>query len=325
MITAPQVAQYISGVYFMRSFKGIFMLIITNLLVFLTLAISGTVIINFILPAFGIDVRGSFATSQFAWAMVFGFGGAFISLWMSKPMAKRMYKMQQVTNPTTDKEKVVYNTVAELSQRAGIKMPEVWVYWDDAPNAFATGPTRNKSMVAVSSGLAMALSDNELKSVLAHEMGHVSNGDMVATTLLQGLMNTFVYFLASMIARMIASASSRDGEMNYMLYFIVDMVLQILFSVLAMIVVMWHSRRREFKADAYAAEAYGADNMIRALQKIEYLAHQNQPVEAEEASVLAPKDALATMKIHGQPSKLSQLFASHPSTEARIAALRGQK
>ena len=190
----------------MRSFKGLFMLIITNLLVFLTLAISGTIIINFILPAFGIDVRGSFATSQFAWAMVFGFGGAFISLWMSKSMAKRMYKMQQVINPTTEKEKLVYNAVRELAQQAGIKMPEVWVYWDDAPNAFATGPTRNKSMIAVSSGLAMAMTDSELKSVLAHEMGHVANGDMVATTLLQGLMNTFVYFLASMIARLVASA-----------------------------------------------------------------------------------------------------------------------
>ncbi len=305
----------------MRSFKGIFMLIITNLLVFLTLVISGNIIINFILPAFGIDMRGSFASSQFAWAMVFGFGGAFISLWMSKPMAKRMYKMQQVINPTTEKERLVYNTVKELAEREGIKMPEVWVYWDDVPNAFATGPTRNNAMVAVSSGLATALNDRELKSVLAHEMGHVSNGDMVATTLLQGLMNTFVYFLASMIARLVASAGSRDGEMNYFLYFIVDMILQILFSILAMIVVMWHSRRREFKADAFAARAYGAANMISALQKIEQLAGR-MVEEEEEQSVLAPKDALATMKIHGKAGGLSQLFASHPTTAARIAALR---
>jgi len=308
----------------MRSFKGLFMLIITNLLVFLTLAISGTILINFVLPAFGIDLRGSVATYQFAWAMVFGFGGAFISLWMSKPMAKRMYKMQQVTDPSTPKERLVYNTVKELSQKAGIKMPEVWVYWDDAPNAFATGPTRNNAMVAVSSGLAMAMSDDELKSVLAHEMGHVDNGDMVATTLLQGLMNTFVYFLAGMIARLVASAGSRDGEMNFMLYFIVNMVLQILFSILASVVVMWHSRHREFKADAYAARAYGAGNMIRALQKIEALSQQSSPVEEEESSILAPKDALATMKIHGKTGGVMALFASHPSTEARIAALKNQ-
>ncbi|MDQ6988189.1 MAG: protease HtpX [Mariprofundaceae bacterium] len=303
----------------MRGFKGIFMLIVTNLLVFLTLIISGGILINFVLPAFGIDMRGSFASYQFAWAMVFGFGGAFISLLMSKPMAKRMYKMQQVTEPSTAKEKLVYNTVRELAERDGVKMPEVWVYWDDAPNAFATGPGRNRSMIAVSSGLVNALRDDEVKAVLAHEMGHVSNGDMVATTLLQGLMNTFVYFLASMIARVIASAVSRGGESSFMLYFAINIVLQILFSILAMVVVMWHSRRREFRADAYAAAAYGPQPMIRALQKIEALAQQTQPVEEERGGGLAPKDALATMKIHG---KASSLFASHPPMAARIEALR---
>ncbi len=309
----------------MGKFKGIFLLILTNILVFATLVITGNILIYFVLPAVGIDLRGSVASSQFAWAMVFGFGGAFISLWMSKPMAKRMYRMQQITSPSTPKEQLVYNTIQELAQRSGIKMPEVWVYWDDAPNAFATGPTRNNAMVAVSSGLAMALTDEELKAVLAHEMGHIDNGDMVATTLLQGLMNTFVYFLSSMIARMIASAASRDGEMSYMLYFIVDMILQVLFSILAMVVVMWHSRRREYRADAYAADAYGASSMIKALQKIEALAQQYAPVDEEKESALAPKDALATMKIHGSTAGLMQLFASHPSTEARIAALMAKR
>jgi len=304
----------------MRAFKGIFLLILTNLLVFLTLIISGNILIHFVLPAFGIDVRGAFATYQFAWAMIFGFGGAFISLLMSKPMAKRMYRMQRVTQPSTPKEHLVYNTIRELASRGNIKMPEIWVYWDDAPNAFATGPGRNRSMVAVSSGLVNALSDAEVKSVLAHEMGHVCNGDMVATTLLQGLMNTFVYFLASMIARIIASAGSRNGEMSYGLYFIVDIILQILFSVLAMIVVMWHSRRREFRADAFSARAYGAEPMIRALQKIDALARRTLPEKKE--SGLAPRDALATMKIHGKSNGMAHLFATHPSLEARIAALR---
>jgi len=308
----------------MRAFKGIFMLILTNLLVFLTLIISGNILIGFVLPAFGIDLRGSITSMQFGWAMVFGFGGAFISLLLSKPMAKRMYRMQQVTSPTTPKEKLVYNTVQELARRDGVKMPEVWVYWDETPNAFATGPGRNRSMVAVSSGLVNNLRDDEVQAVLAHEMGHVSNGDMVATTLLQGLMNTFVYFLAGVIARIVASAGSRDGQMNFMLYFIVNMVLQILFSILAMIVVMWHSRRREFRADAHAARHFGADPMIRALQKIEAIAHQIEPVE-EEGGGLAPKDALATMKIHGRGGRISSLFASHPPTEARIAALRGRR
>jgi len=306
----------------MRSFKGLFLLIITNLLVFLTLIISGNILIYFVLPAFGIDVRGSFASYQFAWAMVFGFGGAFISLLMSKPIVKRMYRMQQVTQPSTPKERLVYETVQELAHRDNLKMPEVWVYLDDSPNAFATGPGRNRSMVAVSSGLVNNLSDDEVKSVLAHEMGHVANGDMVATTLLHGLMNTFVYFLASMIARLVASATSRDGEPNFMVYFIVDIVLQILFSILAMIVVMWHSRRREFRADAHSARMYGAEPMIRALRKINAIAQQTQPVEEEKSGGLAPKDALATLKIYGGSGGISSLFASHPPIEARIAALR---
>ncbi|MDX8391129.1 MAG: protease HtpX [Mariprofundaceae bacterium] len=309
----------------MRGFKGIFMLILTNLLVFLTLIISGGILIHFVLPAFGIDMRGSFASYQFAWAMVFGFGGAFISLLMSKPMAKRMYKMQQITEPTTAKEKLVYNTIRELAERDDVKMPEVWVYWDDAPNAFATGPGRNRSMVAVSSGLVNALRDDEVQAVLAHEMGHVSNGDMVATTLLQGLMNTFVYFLASMIARVVASAVSRGGQSSFMLYFAINIVLQILFSILAMVVVMWHSRRREFRADAHAARHYGSEPMIRALQKIEAIAQRTEPVEEESSGGgLAPQDALATMKIHGRPGKATSLFASHPPTAARIEALRGR-
>jgi len=297
----------------MRSLKGIFLLIITNLLVFLTLIISGNILIHFVLPAFGIDMRGTFASYQLAWAMVFGFGGAFISLWMSKPMAKRMYKMQQVESPSTPKERLVYDTVRELAEREGIRMPEVWVYWDDTPNAFATGPTRNSAMIAVSSGLAMQMNDDELRAVLAHEMGHVANGDMLATTLLQGLMNTFVYFLASMIARMIASAGSRDGQMNYGLYFIVNLILQLVFSVLAMIVVCWHSRRREFRADAYAAGAFGASSMIAALSKL------NALYQPEENHGIANEDALATLKISGG---FSGLFATHPPIEQRIAALR---
>ena len=297
----------------MQWFKGIFLLIITNLLIFFTLAITGTILINVVLPNFGIDLRGSVATHEFAWAMVFGFGGAFISLFMSKWMAKRGMRMQQITSPSTPKEKVVFNTVAELAQREGINMPEVWVYWDDVPNAFATGPTRNNAMVAVSSGLAMNLTDAELRAVIAHEMGHVTNGDMLATTLLQGLMNTFVYFIARMISRPLM-------ERNYWMGFAVYMALQFVLSILAMIPICWFSRRREFRADAYAASAVGAASMASALQKIETLAHQTLASEQREEGM--SEDALATMKIHGQSSGISQLFATHPPTEARIAALR---
>jgi len=262
-----------------------------------------------VLPQFGIDLRGSLATQDFAWALVFGFGGAFISLFMSKWLAKRGMRMQQVITPSTPKEKLVYETVQQLAQRQGIKMPEVWVYWDDTPNAFATGPTRNNAMVAVSSGLATNMSDNEIKAVLAHEVGHVSNGDMLATTLLQGLMNTFVYFVARMIARPVM-------ERNYWMGFAVYMALQFVLSILAMIPICWFSRRREFRADAYAADALGAQHMISALQKLEVLSQQSAVAHQSEHR---QEDALATMKIYGG---FSGLFATHPPIEARIEALR---
>jgi len=297
----------------MKAFKGIGLLIITNILIMITLVISGNILVNFVLPMFGIDLRDSFASMNFAWSLVFGFGGAFISLFMSKWLAKRGMKMQQVVNPSTPKEKIVYETVQALAQREGIKMPEVWVYWDDVPNAFATGPTRNNAMIAVSSGLAVNLNDDELKAVLAHEMGHVANGDMMATTLLQGLMNTFVYFIARMIATPIM-------ERNYWAGFAIYMILQTALSVLAMIPVCWFSRKREFKADAYAADALGAAPMVSALRKIETLS--NQSVAYQQGS--REDDALATMKIYAAHNRLTGLFATHPSIDDRVAALKNR-
>jgi heat shock protein HtpX len=296
----------------MRSLKGIGLLIITNLLIMFTLIISGNILINFVLPQFGIYMRGSIATHEFAWALVFGFGGAFISLFMSKWLAKRGMRMQQVIQPSTPKEKVVYETVQQLARREGIKMPEVWVYWDDTPNAFATGPTRNNAMIAVSSGLATSMTDNELKAVLAHEVGHIANGDMLATTLLQGLMNTFVYFVARMIARPIM-------ERNYWMGFAIYMGLQFVLSILAMIPITWFSRRREFRADAYAADALGADHMISALQKLDALSRQHAVQHQNEHH---EEDALATMKIYGA---FSGLFATHPPIAERVEALRNRR
>jgi len=294
----------------MRSFKGIGLLIITNLLIMFTLIISGNILINFVLPQFGIDLRGSLATQDFLWALVFGFGGAFISLFMSKWLVKRGMKMQQVITPSTPKEKLVFDTIQQLAEREGIKMPEVWVYWDDTPNAFATGPTRNNAMVAVSSGLALNMSDDELKAVLAHEVGHIANGDMLATTLLQGLMNTFVYFVARLIARPVM-------ERNYWMGFALYMVLQFILSILAMIPICWFSRKREFGADAYAAEALGAQHMISALQKLESLSEQ----KGVQHEAHHEEDPLATMKIYGG---FSGLFATHPPIEERVAALRNR-
>lgn len=297
----------------MRWMKGVFLLIVANLLIFFTLVITGNILIHFVLPAFGIDLRGSIATYDFAWALIFGFGGAIISLLLSKFIAKRGMRMQQVTEPSTPKEKLVFETVQQLAEREGIKMPEVWVYWDDVPNAFATGPTRNRAMVAVSSGLATNLNDNELKAVLAHEVGHVANGDMLAITLLQGLMNTFVYFIARMLARPIM-------ERNYWMGFMVYMALQFILSILAMIPICWFSRRREFRADAYAARAIGAQPMMNALAKIDNLAQRALAAQHREEGM--SEDALATLKIHGESHGFAHLFATHPPIEARVVALR---
>jgi len=296
----------------MRALKGIFLLIVANFLIFFTLVISGTILINFVLPSFGIDLRGSLNTMDFAWAMIFGFGGAFISLLFSKTFARRLYRMQRVEQPATAKERLVFDTVQELARRAGIRMPEVWVYWDDVPNAFATGPTRNSSMVAVSSGLVTSLSDDEVRAVLAHEVGHVANGDMLAITLLQGLMNTFVYFVARLIARPVM-------ERNYFMGFMVYMALQFILSVLAMIPICWFSRRREFRADAHAARAFGATPMIGALRKIDAIAQRTLAARHEHEGMAA--DPVATLKIHGEAGGIAHLFATHPPIEARIAAL----
>lgn len=292
----------------MKSLKGIALLIVANLLIFTTLFITFQVLVNFILPALGIDIRASVNASMLLWALVLGFGGAFITLLMSKQMARMGMQMQRIETPQTPKEHLVYNTVAEISRKLGIKMPEVWVYWDDEPNAFATGPSKNNSMVAVSSGLVTLLTDDEVKAVLAHEMGHVWNGDMLATTLLQGLMNTFVYWLS-----MLAAQFFRDSEGNpTFVSFAVSFFLQIVLSFLALIPITWFSRRREFGADRFAAETYGARPMIGALEKI----HRRAAERLAQDTVVT--DPLSTFKIGGD---WKGLFATHPSLEQRVQAL----
>ena len=293
----------------MRAFKGIALLIITNLLIFASLFITFQILTNFVLPLFGIDIRGSVNANQLLWALVLGFGGAFISLLFSKQMARMGMQMQRIDVPQTAKEQLVYNTVAEQARSIGIKMPEVWVYWSEEPNAFATGPSRNNSMVAVSSGLVMNLNDDEVRAVLAHEMGHIQNGDMLAMTLLQGLMNTFVYWISMLVSRWFYDENGNPTFMSFM----ISMVLQIALSFLALIPVTWFSRRREFRADRFAAQQYGAPAMIAALERI----HRRAAGMLQHETV--NRDALATFKIGGD---WQGLFATHPSLEARVSALQ---
>jgi heat shock protein HtpX len=292
----------------MKWFKGIGLLLIANILIMVTISITAPIVINVILPMFGIDVRGSVDLSTLVWAAMFGFGGAFISLAFSKQMARAMLNCQQITQPRSRAEQVIYGSVQEIAQRLHITMPEVWVYDSPDPNAFATGPSKNNSMVAVSTGLLENLRDDEVKAVLAHEMGHVYNGDMFATTVLAGLMNTFVFYIAMWVRRFFAE---RDQAA---LGFGLSLVLQIVISILASIVISWFSRRREFGADAFAAKVYGKDSMIGALKAIDRWVNRAQFEYSNQ-------DALATMKISGKTGGFMSLFSTHPPIEVRIASL----
>lgn len=301
----------------MKWIKGIGLFLIANFLIYLTLSFTVNILINIVLPMFGIDVRGMFSQELLVWSLVIGFGGAFISLAFSKQMARAMLDCEQITQPRSPAEQVIHGAVQEIAQRLHIKMPEVWIYNAPDPNAFATGPSKNNAMVAVSTGLLQNLKEQEVKGVLAHEMGHVFNGDMFSTTILAGLMNTFVYYISNFVSQMIAQPSQdrEEGSAgNPILAMVVYFFLQIVLSFLAMIVIGWHSRRREFAADAFSAKVYGKDSMIGALRGIDRWVNRAQ---FEYAS----QDALATMKIAGASSGFMRLFATHPPIEERIAAL----
>lgn len=291
-----------------KRMKGIGLLLIANVLIFITLSITFQILAQFILPAFGIDIRGSVAQSDLLWSFVIGFGGAFLSLAFSKQMARSMLDCSQITQPRSQAEHVIYGSVQDIAGRLRINMPEVWVYDSPDPNAFATGPSKNNSMVAVSTGLLGHLNEQEVRAVLAHEMGHVYNGDMFVTTVLAGLMNTFVYFISRLVYRQVA-------ERNAMLAFGVYIFLQIVLSFLAMIPIAWFSRRREYGADAFAAKVYGRDAMISALQSIDRWVKSAQIQYSTE-------DALSTMKISGNTGSFMHLFATHPPIEDRVAALQ---
>jgi heat shock protein HtpX len=293
----------------MKHLKGLGLLLISNLLIGIALYVAFLILAYGILPMFGIDLRASANGMILVYALILGFGGAFISLAFSKQLARVMLDCQEITDPRTHAEQVIYRTVQDIAQRMGIRMPEVWVYESHDPNAFATGPSKNNSMVAVSTGLLNSLNEQEVRSVLAHEMGHVYNGDMFVTTVLSGLMNTFVYFIALWVRRLFAE---RDQAM---LGFMLSIVVEIVLGILAMLVINWHSRHREFAADAFAAKTYGKDSMIGALRAIDRWVQRAQVDYSTQ-------DALATMKISGRTGGIMSLFATHPPIEVRIAALQ---
>jgi heat shock protein HtpX len=279
----------------------------TNLAIILVLSI----VMSVVMPALGVDTSGYMGLLIFA--ALFGFGGSFISLLLSRWMAKRSTGAQVITQPRNSTEAWLLRTVERQARQAGIPMPEVAIYDSPEPNAFATGASKAKSLVAVSTGLMRSMNEDEVEAVLAHEVSHIANGDMVTLTLIQGVVNTFVIFFARVIAGMINNAtrsnSSSGQGLGTFAYFGIVMVLELVFGILASIIVFWFSRQREFRADAGAAKLAGAHKMVAALKRLQGAQESNL-----EGSMMA----------FGIQSKrsFSRLFMSHPPLAERIAALQ---
>ena len=242
---------------------------------------------------------------------VVGFTGSFISLLMSKWIAKMSTRAHVIDTPRNAAESWLVNTVHRLADQAGIGHPEVAIYDSPDVNAFATGPSRNNALVAVSTGLLSRLSEREVEAVLGHEVSHVANGDMVTLTLLQGVVNTFVIFLSRVVGFVVDRVLLRNERGTGPGFFIASFVAQILLGILATMIVMWFSRQREFRADAGGAKLAGRDSMIRAL---EGLRRQTQPAQLPEA--------MRAFGISSGRARLGRLFMSHPPLEERIAALQ---
>ena len=290
--------------------KRIVLFLATNLAIVLVLSISMRLLgVESYLNEQGLNLN-----ALLVFAAVMGFGGAFISLAISKWSAKTAVGAQVIDAPRTPTERWLVETVKRQAQAAGIGMPEVAIY--DAPevNAFATGMNRNKSLVAVSSGLLAAMNKDEAEAVLAHEVSHIANGDMVTLTLIQGVVNTFVIFLSRVIGHLVDKVVFRTERGQGPAYFVTFIVAEIVLGVLASMIVMWFSRQREFRADAGAAALAGRSKMIAALERLK---------AAYEPSSL-PKQMAAFGISGGMSGGLKRLFASHPGLDERIAALRGE-
>ncbi|MFM2485326.1 protease HtpX [Celerinatantimonas yamalensis] len=287
--------------------KRVLLFILTNLAVVLVLGI----VLNIVFAVTGLNTRSY--TGLLVLASVFGFGGAFISLLMSKWIAKRSVGAQVITQPRDAQEYWLVDTVKRQANAAGVGMPEVAIYQSPEVNAFATGASKNNSLVAVSSGLLDSMTRDEAEAVLAHEISHIANGDMVTLTLVQGVVNTFVIFLARVVAGIIANVGNNSDDdrpaMGGLAYMATVFVLEMVFGLLASVIVMWFSRQREFRADAGSAKLVGKQKMIAALQRLDH-SHESEL-----------EGAMSAFGINGKTS-FSELFMSHPPIAKRIDALR---
>ena len=243
---------------------------------------------------------------------VIGFGGSFISLLTSKWMAKRAMGVRVIEQPADRTERWLVDTVQRQSEEAGIGMPEVGIFDTPEPNAFATGASKNSSLVAVSAGLLQRMTAKEVEAVLGHEISHVKNGDMVTMGLLQGVVNTFVIFLSRVIGHVVDRVVFKTQRGYGPAYFITFITAQIFLSILASMIVMWFSRRREFRADSGGSQLAGRDNMIAALRRLQHASGEKESLPAQLAAF-----GIAGGVGHG----LKRLFLSHPPLAERIAAL----
>jgi heat shock protein HtpX len=289
-----------------------------RVLLFLATNIAVLVVLSIVLRLLGVDRildesgTGLNIYNLLVFSAVFGFGGSFISLAMSKWMAKRMMGAQVITNPRSQAEIWLVETVKKHAQMAHIGMPEVAIFNSPSPNAFATGMNKNKALVAVSAGLLNAMNKEEVEAVIGHEISHVANGDMVTLSLIQGVVNTFVIFLSRVVGHFVDRVVLKNEEGHGLGFFITTIVAQIVFGVLASVIVMWFSRKREYRADAGGAKLAGTQNMIAALEKLKKGTGEPLP------------DQMSAFGISGKPSSngLKLLFMSHPPLDDRIEALK---
>lgn len=288
--------------------KRIVYFLATNLAIILVLSVTMRILgVEPYLNANGLDL-----TNLLAFAAIMGFGGAFISLAISKWTAKRMSGAVVIKEPKTPTDIWLLNTIRQQAEIVGIKRPEVAVFDAEEINAFATGMTKNSSLIAVSSGLLSAMSKDEAEAVLAHEISHIANGDMVTLTLIQGVVNTFVMFLSRVIGYAVDKIIFKTEKGTGPAFFVTMIAAELILGVLATIIVMWFSRQREFRADAGAAKLSSPKKMIAALERL----------KAQHAPSVLPKQ-MAAFAISGVSSSgLKRLFSSHPDLDERIAALR---
>jgi heat shock protein HtpX len=288
--------------------KRIFLFVVTNLAVLALLS----VVLIVVEMVFGVHLPNGGMGGLLVFAAIFGFGGALISLALSKWTAKRMMGVRLIQSPQSDVERWLLATVTALAERARIGMPEVGIFDSEEMNAFATGARRNAALVAVSSGLLRSMSRSQVEAVLGHEITHVANGDMVTLALLQGVLNTFVIVLARLVGSLVDRALLKnDKDESGIGFFLTTLVAQFVLGIFASMIVSWYSRRREFRADRGGADLAGRSSMIDALQALKRSQGEPMPPQLQAFGINT-----------GKADGFMRLFMSHPPLDERIAALQ---